>query len=109
MQVILSEYNDTTSEIIIGRSVENRTIKGLKISSKTDSEQGTKPAILIDGGIHAREWVSTVAVLYIVDQLLGNESYSYLTEDLDWYILPMLNPDGYAFSMDPNGVSKMIL
>lgn len=51
------------------------------------------PALWIDGGIHAREWISPAAVTYIINHLVEN------SEDLeaDYYILPVANPDGYIF------------
>lgn len=51
------------------------------------------PALWIDGGIHAREWISPAAVTYVINHLVEN------SEDLeaDYYILPVANPDGYIF------------
>jgi murein tripeptide amidase MpaA len=52
----------------------------------------------IDGGIHAREWISPAAVLFMIDQLVtGYDSQPMirqLVDQLDWYIVPLLNPDG---------------
>ena len=65
---------------------------------------GNKPAMWIDGGIHAREWIAPAAVMYMIKQLTedvgGQED---LIDNLDWYILPCVNPDGYAWTQDPNG------
>ena len=50
-------------------------------------------------GIHAREWISPAVVMYTVKMLteeLGDNSD--LIDNLDWYILPVLNPDGYAYT-----------
>lgn len=48
------------------------------------------PALWIDGGIHAREWISPAAVTYVINYLVEN------SEELeaDYYILPVVNPDG---------------
>lgn len=54
-----------------------------------------KPAIWIDAGIHAREWLSIATTLSFIDKLAHNES---LTKDVDWYIMPVVNPDGYEYS-----------
>ncbi|CAH1395132.1 unnamed protein product [Nezara viridula] len=99
---ILANNNDTTNELIIGKSYENRDIRGIKISTNSNITEADV-TILLDGGIHAREWVSTVAVLYTISQLLENSSNSDLIANVHWYIFPMLNPDGYIFTMDPNG------
>ena len=65
-----------------------------------NNECGNKPAIWIDGGIHAREWISPATVLWTLKELVeGDKTVSHeLIEKLDWYILPVHNPDGYAFS-----------
>ncbi|CAG2250242.1 carboxypeptidase O-like [Mytilus edulis] len=61
-----------------------------------------KPAILIDGGIHAREWISAAVVLNIINQLQNNPTKDPAIEKLvdmfDWYIIPVLNLDGYVYS-----------
>ena len=54
----------------------------------------------IDGGIHAREWISPATVMWTLKELVegGGALNNELIEKLDWYILPVHNPDGYAFS-----------
>lgn len=79
----------------IGLSLEGRGMIFAKISSNPSAQ---KPIILIDGGIHAREWISPATVTYIIYQLVENATNRYWLDDLDWYILPVLNPDGYEFS-----------
>ncbi|BET02593.1 Carboxypeptidase [Nesidiocoris tenuis] len=95
------QYNETVKAFEIGHSVEGRPIRGVRISSPGNSQGSPtlrKPAIILDAGMHAREWIAPVVALYTIQQLLGNSSN--LTDGLDWYILPMLNPDGYVYSMD---------
>lgn len=54
-----------------------------------------KPVLFIEGGMHAREWISPAFTLYIINQLLENPAY---TEKLDWIVLPVVNPDGYEYT-----------
>ena len=56
-------------------------------------------------GIHAREWVSPTSGLYTIHQIIQNHLNSRngnpFNEDvvgIDWYIMPLLNPDGYEYS-----------
>ena len=76
----------------IGKSYEGRDMKVLKICKGTC---GHKPAIWIDGGIHAREWISPATVTYLIRKLLEEKRTNPdLIDKLDWYFLPVLNPDG---------------
>jgi len=58
-----------------------------------------KPIILLNGGIHAREWISPATVLYIMEQLLS-EQYSHILNEVEFRIIPTMNPDGYKYSFD---------
>lgn len=79
----------------IGRSFEGRPIKLLKISNKNPNNK----AIFVEGGIHANEWVSPAAVTYIINQFVTNyQNESLSIKNIDWYFVPVLNPDGYEYS-----------
>lgn len=55
-------YSDYVSVFNVTRSYEKRYLKALKISIPSSTK---KPAIWLDGGIHAREWISSATVVYI--------------------------------------------
>lgn len=57
--------------------------------------------------MHAREWIGPAQALYIIQQLVEDETYRNLTNDVDWHIIPVLNPDGYEFTH--TNVSKLFL
>ncbi|XP_055911484.1 carboxypeptidase B-like [Eupeodes corollae] len=83
----------------IGKTAEGRELKVMRIS---DNPKDNKK-IWIDGGIHAREWISPAVVTYILDNLMSNWSTlpKYLTSKT-WYIMPVMNPDGYMYSRSTN-------
>ncbi|KAH1011525.1 hypothetical protein HUJ04_000876 [Dendroctonus ponderosae] len=56
------------------------------------------PTIFIDAGIHAREWIATPSALYIISQLVENPAHARLHQNVNWAIIPAINPDGYEFS-----------
>ncbi|KAH8416591.1 hypothetical protein KR222_010606 [Zaprionus bogoriensis] len=88
-------YPDICSTEIIGYSVEKRPLKILKISNGN----ARNPGIWIDGGMHAREWISPATVTFIANQLA--EGWDDLPEhmrSINWYIHPVANPDGYEYS-----------
>ena len=52
---LAADHPDIATVDTIGDTYEGRQISIIRISSGGD---GTKPIILIDGGIHAREWIA---------------------------------------------------
>ena len=48
----------------------------------------------IDGGIHAREWITPAVVTFMIHQLveIQDPEEADLLDKLDWYILPVVNP-----------------
>jgi carboxypeptidase A2 len=81
----------------VGNSFEGRPINVFKIS-----KAGTgRKAYWIDGTIHAREWLGTSTVVNILNYLAtasGDANALRLTDNYDWYILPVMNPDGYSYA-----------
>jgi carboxypeptidase A2 len=80
----------------LGDSYEGRPINLFKIS-KTGS--GRK-AYWLDATIHAREWITTATIVNIMDRLAkGSTSEAVsLTDSYDWYFVPVINVDGYAYT-----------
>lgn len=92
---LAERYPDHVNLIEIGESYEGRKILGLKISYRTGN-----PGVFVEGGIHAREWISPAFVTYLANALLTSkdESVRYMAEHYDWYLVPNINPDGYVYS-----------
>jgi Zinc carboxypeptidase len=50
-------------------------------------------------GIHAREWISPAVVTWIISELVENyAAHPELVDNVDWYIMPVINPNDYEFS-----------
>ena len=83
----------------LGRTYEGRSIDVLIVR---EPGSHSKPVIWLDCGIHSREWVSPPACLHAVDRLaeMANavDPRDNLLSVYDFYILPVANPDGYAYS-----------
>ncbi|XP_076169353.1 carboxypeptidase B [Ptiloglossa arizonensis] len=90
LDYLAETFPDVCSVVSIGNSVEGRPLKVLRISNGRQNA----PALWIDGGIHAREWISPAAVTYIIDYLVENSE----NLETDYYILPVVNPDGYEYT-----------
>lgn len=86
-----AKFKDNVTIFSIGQSFEGREIKGIKISHQVGN-----PAIFIEANIHAREWISSATAVWLVNELLTSEENDIqdLTNEIDWYIIPVTNPDG---------------
>ncbi|KAL6434373.1 hypothetical protein ACFW04_006055 [Cataglyphis niger] len=95
----LAKNSDKVNIIIGGKTYEGRQIKGVKLSFKENN-----PGVFIEGGIHAREWISPATVMYFLNDLLtsNNTDVRALAERYDWYIFPSFNPDGYVYTHTTN-------
>ncbi|XP_005402490.1 PREDICTED: carboxypeptidase A2 [Chinchilla lanigera] len=98
---LVAEHPGLVSKVNIGSSFEKRPLDVLKFSTG-----GNKPAVWLDAGIHAREWVTQAVALWIANKIAsdyGNDpSITSLLDTLDIFLLPVTNPDGYVFSHTSN-------
>lgn len=107
LDALVERHPDQAETFSIGQSYEGREMKVIRISNDL-ANSGNKPIIWVDGGIHAREWISSHTVMYIANTLLSEIDTglsSQVTKLLDMYqfvILPMSNPDGYEYSRTRN-------
>uniref|UniRef100_A0A8C8XSS8 Carboxypeptidase B2 n=1 Tax=Panthera leo TaxID=9689 RepID=A0A8C8XSS8_PANLE len=103
IEVITENYPDMVEKIHIGSSYEKYPLYVLKVSRK---EQTAKNAIWIDCGIHAREWISPAFCLWFigyVTHFYGKETlYTSLLTQMDFYVMPVVNVDGYDFTWKKN-------
>ncbi|EYC01295.1 hypothetical protein Y032_0108g25 [Ancylostoma ceylanicum] len=98
MKRIADRMPEIASVIDIGSSTEGRSIIGLRFGRDTPD----KKIVVIDAGIHAREWAAVHTGMYFINTMVnGRETdpkvQSYL-ENLVIYIFPVLNPDGYEYT-----------
>ena len=103
MKLLESLFPGHVSSFVVGPSYEGRNITGLKIAIETKSDEPRK-AIIVTGAAHAREWISVSTVCYLAYSFLtqyGNDkSITELIENFDWYFIPTLNVDGYAYTWE---------
>ncbi|XP_060644952.1 zinc carboxypeptidase-like [Drosophila nasuta] len=96
---ILEKYSNVTEEFVVGTSYEGRTIRGIKISYKEGN-----PGVIIESNIHANEWITSATATWFINELLSSENQVVreLAENHDWYIVPVLNVDGFVYSHEKN-------
>ncbi|CAG9112081.1 unnamed protein product [Plutella xylostella] len=79
----------------IADSADGRPIQCCKISNG-DPSNG---AVWIDAGMSPCEWVGPPTAIYMINELANDfTNQPYYITNKDWYIVPMINPDGYEYS-----------
>ncbi|XP_052900023.1 uncharacterized protein LOC128306528 [Anopheles moucheti] len=101
----------------IGRSYEGRPVTVVRVSfgpqrpKRSRKPSKKRPAVFVEAGAHGHEWIGPAVATWLLNRLLelpdvlqGNSTPSTESADLkmvqsyDWYVLPVLNPDGYEYS-----------
>lgn len=57
---------------------------------------------MLEGGQVGADWLSPTVLTYLVDQLVkGTDAEARAaSEDFEWHIFPIVNPDGHQFTQD---------
>ncbi|XP_034138921.1 uncharacterized protein LOC117590423 [Drosophila guanche] len=109
--------------IHIGRSYEGRPLIVVKIESKQSAanaaanatssgykrpkrkrKSGQANAVFVEAGAHGLAWIGPATATWMIAELLRLMKTNKSNEELElirnttWYVMPVLNPDGYAFS-----------
>ena len=101
---------------LLPKTVEGRQIRAVKISANVqETDDPTKPDILILAGLHAREWLAVEAARMTAKYLV--ESYKddtkpdhdyvkYLLDHTEVWIVPVGNPDGNIWSHSDQEIAE---
>ncbi len=93
---LATAYPDLTEMISLGDSVQGRPLWALHITGP----EGVKPGVIYHGGEHGNEQAPASVVAYVANHLLTNYAtdpqVAWLVDHVDWYLLPIMNPDGYV-------------
>lgn len=94
LREIVKKYPGKASLLNLGASEDGRTIWCLRIGN---SRAGAK--LVIDAGIHAREWLNPLMVVRKSEEILRQYTeYRPALSRVCVYVVPMINPDGIAIS-----------
>ncbi len=98
MQEIAQEHPQLTQLESIGKSHEGRDIWAMTVTNFEDEEPEDKPAIYVDGNIHAGEVTGSMTALYLIRYLVRNygegDKITRLLDEKTFYVIPRANPDG---------------
>jgi murein tripeptide amidase MpaA len=107
LKTVLQELASSHPELLhletIGRSHEGRDIYVAAVTNFATGSDRDKPALWVDGNIHATEVAGSMACLYLIHTLVaGYGTDADITRCLDsrvFYICPRLNPDGAEWAL----------
>jgi len=111
LQQLLSDYASARPDLVdlrvLGKSHEGRDIALVVVTNSATGDDADKPAIWVDGNIHAGELTASTACLYWLHQLVaghgsGPDANPQITQLLDTrvvYLCPRLNPDGAELAL----------
>ncbi len=101
LKTLTALYPGIASFFTIGRSAEGRSINGIRISTRPESDQ--IPRIYILGCHHAREWISVEIPLdfarHLLESSISNPEIRNCVQQAQIYIIPIVNPDGLEYSI----------
>ncbi|XP_074049793.1 carboxypeptidase A5-like isoform X2 [Macrotis lagotis] len=102
MDNFVAEHSNLVSKIMIGQTLEKRPIFVLKFSTGNK----TRPAIWIDTGIHAREWITQATGIWTAMKIAtdyGQErALTAILNHTDVFLEVVTNPDGFAYTHRTN-------
>lgn len=91
---IAASHPDLVQASVLGKTTEGRNINMLTIGTSQEN-----PLVILDCGIHAREWIGPATCQCYVDHLLheyeDDDQVKNMMKSLTFVIIPQINPDGY--------------
>ncbi len=97
LQALAEARPDLASIVNLGLSIEGRRIQGIHIGTTSDA-----PGVLLNGGQHAREWITVMVTTCIADTLINDHDtdpeIASLVGEVNFTIVPIVNPDGYNYT-----------
>lgn len=103
LHAFAEEYPHLVRIESIGKSYEGRDIWLLTVTNFATGPADEKPALWVDGNIHASEVSPSSACLYLIHRLTREYgSHEKITRCLDtraFYVCPRVNPDGAEWAL----------
>nr|XP_016923793.1 uncharacterized protein LOC108005131 [Drosophila suzukii] len=122
LETVRMRHPQLVELIHIGRSYEGRPLIVVKIESKQSAaaansdglhtikrpkrkrKTGQANAVFVEAGAQGLAWIGPATATWMIAELLRLMKTNKSNEEVDfirnttWYVMPVLNPDGYAYS-----------
>jgi murein tripeptide amidase MpaA len=102
LQALAADHPDLMRLVSLGQSFEGREIWCAKVTRFENGSDRDKPAVWVDGNIHASEVSASSACLHLLHRLLhspDDEEINYVLDTRTFYIVPRVNPDGAELAL----------
>jgi hypothetical protein len=100
---LAADHPELVELSVLGRSHEGRELWLATVTNAATGAHDTKPAVWLDGNIHASEVTASVALLHLVEHLCtGHGTDEEVTRAVDtrtFYVVPRVNPDGAELAL----------
>ncbi len=87
----------------VGKSYEGRDLLVMRITNYRTGPDTDKPAIWVDGNIHAAELTGSMACLHLLQRLITtygkDEDVTRCLDTRAFYVCPRVNPDGAEWAL----------
>lgn len=102
LRYLAKRYSNFVKIVNVAKTFEGRYVKGIHIDhaiGKGEKGKEKRNMIFIEGGTHAREWITISVALYCISQLTEKHfRHMDILSTASFFIVPLVNPDGYEFS-----------
>ncbi|CAG0880549.1 unnamed protein product, partial [Darwinula stevensoni] len=113
LDTLQSLYPDIVTQQTIGSSYLDKDLKLIRFNKNSGQP---KMAAFIDArnflvshaDIHAREWITSAALTWIMNELLTNPTYERILDEYDLHFLPVVNPDGLEYTQTDLSMPRML-
>jgi murein tripeptide amidase MpaA len=110
LTAILKDYAAEYSHLVrldsIGKSYEGRDIWLVTVTEFASGDPADKPALWVDGNIHASEVSPSSACLYLIEKLVkgygADETVDRALKTRVFYVCPRVSPDGAEWALADN-------
>lgn len=101
---IKRKYPTFVELITLGFTFNSKPLVVVKVSApKRNTSSIQRPGVFILAGLSAHLWLPVASSLYILDNIVtnmaNNDSLGEYIRKYDWFVLSLLNVDGYDYSM----------
>ena len=103
LKAYVKEYPDLIRLESIGKSYEGRDVWLVTATNFKSGNDAEKPALWVDGNIHASEVTASAAALYLIHSLVTrykkDKNVKRALDTRAFYIVPRVNPDGAEWAL----------